>query len=95
MNLKVNACRPSFGVVSRSAINLAESLCQQDIDKLVASQEENKKYNVTTTASDSKKTLRCFCVSKYPGRVIKKFPSLVAACLYASALENNEGNEAV
>ena len=95
MNLNVNACRPSFGVVSRSAIDLAKSLCQQDIDKLVASQEENEKYNVTTTVSDSKTTLRSFCVSKYTGHIIKKFPSLVAACLYASALENNNENEAI
>ena len=92
MDLKINTYKPSFGVVTQKAINLAISHGEQGIDKLVVSQEENKRYNVTTTVTNPKTAKRSFCVSKYPGRVIKIFPSLVAACLFASASENADKN---
>ena len=88
MSFKVNIHRPSFGVVTRSAINLAKSRCERDIDKLVASQEDNVVYNVSTTAQNQKTTLRSFCVSK-SGRIIKRCQSFVEACMCASSLEND------
>ena len=93
MNLRINICRPSFGVVTQSAINLAKSNCEKDIEKLIVSQEDNKKYNVTVTDADQKTAKKIFGVSKYPGRIIKTFPTLLAACFFASTLENADKKE--
>ena len=88
-----NACRPSFGVVTRSAIDLAKKRCERDIDKLVSSQEDNVRYNVTTTAPNSSTIRQNYCVEDSSGRIVKNFTSLVVACLYASALENSSSDE--
>ena len=95
MNLKINVCRPSFGVVSRSAIDLAKNNCERDIDKLVDSQKNNEIYNVTTTEPNPETSLRSFCISEYSGRIIGRFNSLTAACIYAYSLERIEKNKNV
>ena len=87
MNLKVNNCNPSFGVVTRRAITLAKSLGTKDIDKLVESQKDNLKYNVNATQPDLETTMEDFCVEEYQGYIIKRFKSLMAACIYASELD--------
>ena len=84
MNLKVNACNPSFGIVSPRAVEMAKSSGEKDVDKLVESQKDNGYFIDKGTFYED---IPCYDVYHYwvIGWPIEKFKSLKAACAYATA----------
>lgn len=85
MNLKVNACSPSFGMVSEGAVKLAkESRSNANVVDLVKEQEKNLKYHIMDTLDFEMRS--CFAVFTN-GKIIERFNSFPAACAFASAVE--------
>ena len=85
MNLKVNSCSPSFGVVSNSAIELANARrSETNVNALIIEQENNLKYHITDTVDYDMRP--CFGVFSN-GKIIERFKSFAAACSFANAVE--------
>ena len=81
---KINTCSPSFGMILKSAIQLANGRGEKYIDELIDSQKNNYKYNIGE--SIDYKTGTCFGVERH-GQTIEQFKSLAAACAYATLAE--------
>ena len=86
INLRINACSPSFGIVSPGAIEVArekERLNVKQIKNLVESQDNNFKYHVIDTIDYDGR--RCYAVAK--GTILERFRSFAAACTFATVVE--------
>ena len=91
MNLSVNACKPSFGMVLKDAVELAKIANTPNLDKLIDSQKDNLRYNISTTSDFEMRP--CFAVSNiYCSVPLERFKSLASACAYADAVQKAAEN---